>query len=352
MSGTRDTTEERDRRLKEITDNLLKRRVYSVDDDEPEKNDPDKAAAEGTNQSGLRDLLQLTPEEFAATFEEVQDTLEDNAARIKAMQEMQQGNSGLARLIRGEASIHDLADEALQRAQRETSSEDDKHQELVDYAQSMGGVVVDDSRMSQEDRIASELQHSPVELAVQRIESLLERLEERFKRTEEEVMFTSSANRFAHLRSGVDQRGDGIYIPRLPPAPDWNTLEQYVEPLLRDVLDHVHGAPVLDQRATFSGLLPMDVLRGVDVVGEELLKIVAERGRAYGEESILAMGEAGMIGMIMAKVMRLMWSHRGGIVFQSRRDSYIDLAGYCLLTVALDEYIQQHSGNAGQGGAA
>ena len=284
----------------------------------------------------------------------------------------QEGKPELARLIRGEATPQELAEQGV-------------HNALVEFAQELGGVVVDEtwepssqkksveelkraltelntrdfqqdfrddmSRLRMTPEQAEEqakwmrehphlLRADPVRPASQRIEDLLGKISAQIDKMEEEIMFTSSANRYAHLRSGIEKNT----IPHLPPAPDWNTLETYVEPFMRDILDHIKGAPILRERATVTGLLPMDVLKGVDIVGRELLQIVAERGRAYGEESILAMGEAGMISMIMAKVMRLMWSHRGGAQFQSRRDSYIDLAGYCLLTIALDQFITEESG--------
>lgn len=248
------------------------------------------------------------------------DMPEEDRERAAKLAE-ESGKPELARLIRGEATPQELAEQGL-------------HNAIVEFAQGLGGKVVDETWDPPFRQI------SPVRPASQRIEDLLGKISAQIDKMEEEIMFTSSANRYAHLRSGIEQNT----IPHLPPAPDWNTLEAYVEPFMQDILDHIKGAPILKDRATVTGMVPMDVLKGVDIVGEELLKIVAERGRAYGEESILAMGEAGMIGMIMAKVMRLMWSHRGGIQFQTRRDSYIDLAGYCLLTIALDQYITEESG--------
>lgn len=277
---------------------------------------------------GLKALL-------AGDLEEVEVDNWDREGAASLAEE--RGKPDLARLIRGKVTPQELADEGMQKA-------------LVEYAESIGGVVVDSHEDGTRDSLALQRalgtalhnnlkaapQLQPIE---QRIEGLLAQINERMQRVEEEVMFTSSANRFAHLRSGIEHNT----IPHLPPAPDWNTLEAYVGPFLRDIVDNIQGAPILRERATVSGILPSSVLKGVDVVGEELLQIVRERGRAYGEEAILAMGEAGMVGMIVAKVMRLMWSHRGGMQFMSRRDSYIDLAGYCLLTIALDQYITEQS---------
>lgn len=317
---------------------------------------------------GLRDLLQLSADEF----EEV--TANADKERMAQLAEAE-GKPELARLIRGNVTPQELAEEGM-------------HKALVEYAESLGGVVVSsrladeeitpeeadrraimheleklkqDNRLSDpilrltpeqqkeiEQNLSSSHMHPhiiPNPPSAGRIMEMLHTINDRMQKIEEEVLFTSSANRFAHLRSGIEQKDNGKFnIPHLPPAPDWNTLEAYVEPFLRDIVDHIQGAPILRERATVAGIVPFDVLKGVDIVGEELLRIVGERGRAYGEEAILAMGEAGMISMIMSKVMRLMWSHRAGLQFQARRDSYIDLAGYCLLTIALDVYIMENSG--------
>ena len=290
------------------------------------------------NSDGLRDLLQISADEF----EEV--TVNADTDRMARLAEAE-GKPELARLIRGNVTPQELAEEGMQKA-------------LVEYAQELGGVIVDShydgtredltpeaaERAALERALGQNLQAAPPQLQPieRRIEALLAKLEQRMQTVEEEVLFTSSANRFAHLRSGIEAKSN-VTIPHLPPAPDWNTLEAYVEPFLRDIVDHIQGAPILRERATIAGMVPFDVLKGVDIVGEELLRIVGERGRAYGEEAILAMGEAGMIGMIMSKVMRLMWSHRAGLQFQARRDSYIDLAGYCLLCVALDQFVMENS---------
>lgn len=308
-------------------------------------------------------------------FEEIKLPLDKEAAA--QMAELM-NKPELASLIRGNVTPQELAEAGMQRS-------------LVEYAETLGGVVLSNHITGEEGNTPEELERKALEHAInmdthrqawnhpfrqlssgeadatieviranpnlmrpivtvapleQRIMPLLNAINDKLEniqatanKMEEEIMFTSSSNRFAHLRSGIEKGT----IPHLPPAPDWNTLEAYVEPFLQNIIDHIQGTPILRERATTSGLLPMDVLRGVDIVGKELLQIVRERGKQYGEEAILAMGEAGLIGMIVSKVMRLMWSHRGGAQFLSRRDSYIDLAGYCLLTISLDQFITENS---------
>lgn len=325
---------------------------------------------------GVRDALQLPAEEYERIMEERMAKIANMMSAAARAED--EGKPELARLLRGDATPEQLGREAIKRAAQhaDTSPDDLAHDELVRYAteglgarvveqhptpeelerralqRALGGVRALDNEEQQ--MFEASLQQRPnmvymktdqglvQDRKLDRALEMLHDMNQRMTAVEEEIMFTSSANRYAHLRSGVTQK-DGSYIPGLPPAPDWNTLATYVEPLMRDIVDHIKGAPILKDRANITGMVPLDVLKGVDVVGEELLRIVGERGRKYGEESILAMGEAGMVSMIMAKVMRLLWSHRGGLMFEAREDSYIDLAGYCLLTVALNKFIKENA---------
>ena len=64
-------------------------------------------------------------------------------------------------------------------------------------------------------------------------------------------------------------------------------------------------------------------------------------GQQYGEDVLFALGEPGAIVNIYQKAARLLFAMKEGHVSKVRRDSYLDLAGFALLELARQAYLQQ-----------
>jgi len=79
-------------------------------------------------------------------------------------------------------------------------------------------------------------------------------------------------------------------------------------------------------------------------VGLELghvLTILHKRGETYGEDVLALLGETGMVTLAVTKVMRLLWGYTHGQPFETRRDSWLDLAGYAILSLAIDDWLNR-----------
>jgi adenylosuccinate synthase len=70
-------------------------------------------------------------------------------------------------------------------------------------------------------------------------------------------------------------------------------------------------------------------------VNERILPLLEQRGRQYGEDVLVEMGETGLVTMLLVKLMRLRWSVENSKPKSERQDSWLDLAGYALLAAAL-----------------
>lgn len=81
-----------------------------------------------------------------------------------------------------------------------------------------------------------------------------------------------------------------------------------------------------------------EIMEYVEAAIEELRKILWERGKQYGEETLVDLGEDGVAVMIRMKALRARYSIREEKPADSRRDSWLDMAGYALLAVSLGQY--------------
>lgn len=72
----------------------------------------------------------------------------------------------------------------------------------------------------------------------------------------------------------------------------------------------------------------------------ELSSILYQRGKSYGEEVLVVMGEQGIAEMAKVKIYRMLAAiaEGTGSASTTRRDSWLDMAGYALLALALDEW--------------
>jgi len=123
----------------------------------------------------------------------------------------------------------------------------------------------------------------------------------------------------------------------LPPAPSWATLDVYAREEVKAIIAGTKLAVANDisDEQVADAILTGDVEKVY-----EMYRTVATRGQQYGESVLLACGEQGMIIMMLTKLMRLMWSYNNGLSIQERTDSYVDIGGYSLLTLALDKWLK------------
>jgi hypothetical protein len=71
----------------------------------------------------------------------------------------------------------------------------------------------------------------------------------------------------------------------------------------------------------------------------DLERVLEERGRVYGEDVLVEMGEAGIATLCLIKVRRLMGNIESGFGTTVQRwDSWMDLAGYAILAMALERW--------------
>jgi hypothetical protein len=152
-------------------------------------------------------------------------------------------------------------------------------------------------------------------------------------------------------------------VAGLPPAPTWETLHQYAQEDLNLIIAHFRDRnsemPLYWAHPTSPAVQQVYEIEEARISGDEefvtnfiyttveeaykMYATVATRGQTYGENVLLAMGEEGMIMMITTKIMRLMWSQTSSNPMADRKDSYVDIAGYCLLALALDSYAKEYN---------
>ena len=87
----------------------------------------------------------------------------------------------------------------------------------------------------------------------------------------------------------------------------------------------------------------MGAMRHTTEVSVELGDILETRGQAYGERVIAVMAERGIAEFVKVKVIRLLGSMEEGNVEFSRHDSWMDIAGYCILEIALRRWREDTS---------
>lgn len=75
----------------------------------------------------------------------------------------------------------------------------------------------------------------------------------------------------------------------------------------------------------------------------DLESILIQRGRDYGEEVLVVMGESGIAEFVKVKVWRLQGSIQEQRPEATRRDSWIDIAGYAVLQLALAEWMKEQN---------
>ena len=70
----------------------------------------------------------------------------------------------------------------------------------------------------------------------------------------------------------------------------------------------------------------------------ELLATLRERGAAYGEKVLFERGEAGIFEQIATKLERVSGSIDRDLAFSTRSDSWLDIAGYAILVLAMKDW--------------
>lgn len=124
----------------------------------------------------------------------------------------------------------------------------------------------------------------------------------------------------------------------LPPAPTPETFAVYLMPQVWPItarLTEKIGDLISQESAQDA------ILEGSSSFIDEVVETLRRRGATYGEEVLLAMGEEGLLLMLLTKIMRVFWSHNEGLSFSSRRDGFVDLAGYAILALAIDQYARE-----------
>lgn len=138
----------------------------------------------------------------------------------------------------------------------------------------------------------------------------------------------------------------------LPPAPTWDMLDTYVAPMIQEISQAMLEGPMnRADRVFWSSIMGEThdkVMRGqTETVAANLHDVIAERGKQYGEDVLMALGEQAIILFIFAKFMRLFWHWTNGHPFGGRRDSWMDIAGYAVLALAINEYMEDNHGEKG-----
>lgn len=73
---------------------------------------------------------------------------------------------------------------------------------------------------------------------------------------------------------------------------------------------------------------------------EAVYKRLDAAGGEYGEEVIFLLNEWGAVTLCFTKASRLLWSKKKDKPQSSRRDSFLDLAGYAILEIARQAYVE------------
>lgn len=75
---------------------------------------------------------------------------------------------------------------------------------------------------------------------------------------------------------------------------------------------------------------------------EQALSAIRDRchvaGARYGEDVLFVLGEDGAVSQAYTKAARILWSWKQGHSRHSRKDSWLDLAGYAILEMARELY--------------
>lgn len=87
----------------------------------------------------------------------------------------------------------------------------------------------------------------------------------------------------------------------------------------------------------------MEAMSRVPAIVGDLEDILVQRGRDYGEEVLVVMGESGIAEFVKVKVWRLQGSIQEQRPENSRRDSWVDIAGYAVLQLALAEWMKEQN---------
>jgi hypothetical protein len=84
-----------------------------------------------------------------------------------------------------------------------------------------------------------------------------------------------------------------------------------------------------------------DIMEYVFAHAQEVIDILHERGKQYGEQTLVELGEEGVARMIRMKALRAIHSINQDDRYTARRDSWIDIAGYALLAIALEQWKEE-----------
>lgn len=81
-----------------------------------------------------------------------------------------------------------------------------------------------------------------------------------------------------------------------------------------------------------------DIMEYVRTHTEEVIDTLQTRGEQYGEQTLVELGEEGIARMIRMKALRAIYSINQRNDYRTRTDSWIDIAGYALLAIALEQW--------------
>lgn len=78
----------------------------------------------------------------------------------------------------------------------------------------------------------------------------------------------------------------------------------------------------------------------IEKAASVVLERLAKGGQEYGEDVLFLVGEHGILTMVTSKVLRALWSFAQDDPRIKRDDHYLDLAGYAIIAMALEEYMR------------
>lgn len=122
-------------------------------------------------------------------------------------------------------------------------------------------------------------------------------------------------------------------------VPTWEQFKPFVGPVVVEAWTAAYDR-IVDASGHQPGDPPpaQEIFRLMIEEGHDIAAIIEERGIAYGEESIFLLGEEGVLMMVLAKMFRMLHGYRSGRPFEHREDSWVDLAGYAILALAMENY--------------
>jgi len=152
-----------------------------------------------------------------------------------------------------------------------------------------------------------------------------------------------------------------VFLPTAPSNPFLDAIhttdqaQLLTELLLRilpqdqiDLLNQTYPAPTVDQLLPHVSVYLRQHLRlWFDTKVDDLMLLLESRGREYGEEVLMVMGEPGMFEMSRVKLHRLKGSMEQGAPLADRHDTWIDIAGYCILILAMADWKENGMGRIG-----